>query len=401
MPDRIINALPDGLFEKLVTVRRAIHGYPELSFHEHRTGDRIAAELEELGLEPIRAVAGTGVIADVGSDIGPKVAIRADLDALPIKEKTGLDFASEVSGVMHACGHDGHATMLLGAAALLAAKPPERGQVRLIFQPAEERGNGALHVCNEGHLAGVEAIFGLHLDPRWPAGTIVASPGPASAASRSFIIDVLGKGGHAARPHQGIDAVVVGSAIVQALQSIVSRQVRPGEPAVVTVGRFDAGTGRNSLAERAHLEGTIRCFDNRLSLKLRDLVRRTVLGVADAHGAKLDLSFGEGCPAVINDEAVTDVALGAARRVLGAERVLPLDHPNTGAEDFSFYARCAPGCHVRLGSQLRSGELIPTHSDRFDFDERALAVGARWFEAAARDALDALVDGRLGDGGDK
>ena len=399
MPDSRIPALPEGLFEELVAMRRDLHAHPELSFKEHRTGERVARRLEALGLEPVRGVVGTGVIVDIGSAIGPKVALRADLDALPIKEKTGLDFASGVEGVMHACGHDGHTAALMGAAALLAADPPTQGCVRLIFQPAEERGNGALHVCNEGHLHGVEAIFGAHIDPRWPAGTMVMSPGPASAASRSFIIEVHGKGGHAARPHQGKDAIVAGAAIVQALQTIVSREVRPGEAAVVTVGKFEGGTGRNSLAERARLDGTIRCFDNELALKLRTSVERTVLGVASALGVRAEISFGEGCPAVINDEAVTEVGRRAARDLLGEQRVLPMPHPNTGAEDFSFYARYAPGCYARLGAGDPRSDLVPVHNERFDFDERAIAVGARWFEACGRLAIEALLDGSLGGAG--
>ena len=396
MADGRIPALPSGLYEELVALRRDLHAHPELSFKEHRSGEQVARKLEALGLEPVRGVVGTGVVVDIGDPDGPKVALRADLDALPIKEQTGLDYASGVEGVMHACGHDGHTAMLVGAAALLAADPPNQGSARLIFQPAEERGNGALHVCNEGHLHGVEAIFGAHIDPRWPAGTMVMSPGPASASSRSFIIEVIGQGGHAARPHQGRDAIVAGAAIVQALQAIVSREVRPGEAAVVTVGRFDGGTGRNTLAERARLEGTIRCFDNELAVHLRTSVERTVQGVAAALGVRAEINFGEGCPAVINDAAVTEVGRRAARELLGAPRVLPMPHPNTGAEDFSFYARYAPGCYARLGAGDPRSELVPVHNERFDFDERAIAVGARWFEACARLAIEELRAGRLG-----
>ena len=397
MADGRIPALPNGLYDELVSLRRNLHAYPELSFKEHRTGEQVARKLEALGLEPVRGVVGTGVVVDIGSPDGPKVALRADLDALPIKERTSLDFASGVEGVMHACGHDGHTAMLVGAAALLAADPPKEGRARLIFQPAEERGNGALHVGNEGHMHGVEAIFGAHIDPRWPAGTMVMSPGPASAASRSFIIEVIGKGGHAARPHQGRDAIVAGAAIVQALQAIVSREVRPGEAAVITVGRFEAGTGRNTLAERARLDGTIRCFDNDLALALRSSVERTVRGVAEALGVRAEISFGEGCPAVINDDAVTDVGRRAARELLGERHVLPMPHPNTGAEDFAFYARYAPGCYARLGAGLPGDEPVPVHNERFDFDERAIAVGARWFEACGRLAIAELLSGGLGE----
>jgi len=225
---------------------------------------------------------------------------------------------------------------------------------------------------------------------------MVLSPGPASAASRSFIVEVVGRGGHAARPHQGKDAIVAGAAIVQALQAIVSREVRPGEAAVITVGRFDGGTGRNTLAERARLEGTIRCFDNELAFQLKTSLERTVQGLAAALGVEAIVNFGEGCPAVINDDGVTGLGQRAARALLGTDHVLPMPHPNTGAEDFSFYSRYAPGCYARLGAGLPDAEPVPVHNDRFDFDEQAIAVGARWFEACGRLAIDELLAGDLG-----
>lgn len=388
MLEATLPTLPGDLFERLVAVRRDIHQHPELSFEEARTGELVAKTLESFGLTPTRGVAGTGVVADIGDGDGPLVALRADLDALPMTEQTGLAFASVVPGVMHACAHDGHTACLLGAAALLAAEPPAAGRVRLLFQPAEERGNGALVVCDEGWLDGVEAIFGVHIDNRWAAGQVVISPGPCCAASRSFEIEVIGKGGHAARPHEGVDAIVAGAAVVTALQTIVAREVTSAKAAVVTVGHFVGGSHRSSLAGTASLKGTLRSFDEETADHLRASVDRVARGVAAAHGCGVEVRFGEGCPAVINDPATVEVARRAAASVVGAERVLPLPHPNMGAEDFSFYLRHAPGAYARLGSRPPSADdLVPTHNVRFDWDERTIAVGARYLEAAAREAL--------------
>ncbi len=390
VPD--IPSLPDGLFEQLVEVRRDIHRHPELSFEEERTGEVVATALEGFGVTPTRGVVKTGVVADIGDggDGTPIVALRADLDALPMQEQTGLPFASVNDGVMHSCAHDGHTACLLGAAALLAEDPPSDGRVRLIFQPAEERGNGALHVCNEGHMEGVGAVFGIHADNRWEVGHVVVSPGPVTADSRSFRIEVQGQGGHAARPHEGIDAVVAGAAIVTALQSIVGREVRPGEAAVVTVGRFEGGEHRSTLPASALMLGTLRSFSDEVAAQLKDSVERVARQVAAAHRCGVEISFGEGCPAVINDAGVVAIAQRAARAVVGGERVLPLPHPNTGAEDFSFYLRHAPGAYARLGARAPGDELVSTHNPCFDFDERMLAVGARYLEAAAREALATL-----------
>jgi len=390
VPEPMIPELPEGLFEQLVALRRDIHQHPELSFEEARTGEAVATALEGFGLSPRRGVVKTGVVVDIGAAEGPLVALRADLDALPMQEETGLPYASRVPGVMHSCAHDGHTASLVGAAALLAADPPTDGRVRLIFQPAEERGNGALHVCNEGHLEGVQAIFGIHVDNRWPAGTVVLSPGPVCASSRSFAIEVTGRGGHAARPHEGVDAIAAGAAIVTALQSIVAREIRPGEAAVVTVGRFEGGAHRSTLAGTASMLGTIRCFNEAVSIQLRDAVGRVARNVGAAYRCEVEATFGEGCPAVINDEAVVGIARRAAASVVGEGGVLPLPHPNTGAEDFSFYLRHAPGAYARLGGRKPGEELISTHNARFDFDERTLAVAARYLESAAREAIAAL-----------
>jgi len=382
--------LPGGLFDRLVALRRDIHQHPELSFEEHRTSERVATELQELGLSPVREVAGTGVIADIeGSEPGPTVVLRADLDALPIEEDTGLPYASEVPGVMHACAHDGHTATVMGAGALLLLDPP-RGRVRLLFQPAEEKGNGAKVVCDEGHLDGVDAVFGIHVDPYQPTGVIQVQEGPVAASTRSFCIVLTGKGGHAARPHQGVDAVVAGARLVDALQGIVAREISPAQPAVVTVGRFSAGTRHNVLAGQAEMEGTIRCFDRDVETAIREAIVRIAEAVSTAHRATAEVSFGEGCPAVINDGRMAEIAARAAAGVVGNDRVIGLGEPNMGGEDFSFYLDHAPGCYVRLGARVADTDVVPAHSARFVWDERTMAVGARYLEAVARAAIDEL-----------
>lgn len=391
MPDSLVPGLPEGLFDHLVSVRRDIHAHPELSFEEHRTGECVAVELEAIGLSPLRGVAKTGVVAEVGQS-GPVVALRADLDALPITEECLSPYRSQTPGVMHACAHDGHTAMLLGAATLLAASPPPAGRVRFLFQPAEEKGNGAELVCKEGHMQDVRAVFGVHVDVRFPTGHLILNPGPMNANSRSFEIELIGKSSHAARPHLGIDALLAGSAVVQSLQTLVSRQLPPGTPAVVTVGTFSAGEGHNVLAGQALLRGTIRCFDRAVAIELEQGLTRIAESVAQAHRCSVSVRLGEGCSVVINDPAVTAIATDVGRELLGAKSVRPLAEPNMGAEDFCFYLDHAPGCYARLGAGSGlSDSPSPAHSSTFEWDERVIAIGARYFEGVARKTLASLT----------
>jgi amidohydrolase len=379
--------LASPLFERLVAIRRDLHRNPELSWQEHRTAVQICRFLDELGIAYRRDVAGTGIVADLpGAGSGPRIALRADTDALPVLEETGVPFASQNPGVMHACGHDAHTTMLLGAAALLAADPELPAPVRLIFQPAEELGSGAEGMIREGVLDDVAMIFGGHVDRHFRVGSIAVTDGPVNASTDSFMIQITGRGGHAARPHETIDAVVVGSLMVMALQTIVSREMNPLSPSVVTVGRFDAGTANNVIAGQAVLEGSIRAQDPTVRAALHRSVERIAHSIGQLHGAAVEFSVGQGTPPLVNPVDSTAIARRAAAVAVGLERVTRMELPSMGGEDFSFYLERIPGCYVRFGTAREGVEQFPAHSSKFNIDEEALAVGAAFFHAVARTA---------------
>ena len=376
-----------ALFGRLVLFRRDLHENPELSWDEHRTSDRICSFLDDLGIAYRNQVAGTGVVADLpGKRSGPRVALRVDTDALPIVEETGLPFDSQNPGVMHACGHDGHTSMLLGAAALLSRDVTLPLPVRLIFQPAEETGEGALAMIREAVLDDVGWIFGGHVDRHFPVGSIVVTDGAVNASTDRFSIRITGKGGHAARPHETVDAVVVGSLMVMALQTIVSREVNPAHPSVVTVGRFDAGTASNVIAGRACLEGSIRAQDQRVRDDLHRSIERMAVSIGQLHGAEVEVIIDQGTPVVHNLPECTRVARNVARSVVGEKNVLHMETANMGGEDFGYYLGQVPGCYVRFGTTRTGDDPYPAHSSRFDFDEEAIAVGAAFYAELAKQA---------------
>ncbi len=362
-----------------------MHQNPELGWHEQRTADQICRFLDELGITYRRGVAGTGIVADLpGAGSAPRIALRADTDALPVLEETGLPFASQNAGVMHACGHDAHTTMLLGAASLLAQDRELPGPIRLIFQPAEEFGAGASAMIDAGALDGVEMIFGGHVDRHFSVGSIAVTEGPVNASTDSFTIRITGRGGHAARPHETVDAVVVGSLLIMALQTIVSREVNPSSPSVVTVGRFDAGTAANVIAGQAELEGSIRAQDAQVRAALQRSVERIARSIGQLHGAEIEFEIGQGTPPLINPARGAAAARRAAAAAVGLERVTRMDTASMGGEDFSYYLDEIPGCYVRFGTARDGVEQFPAHSGRFNIDEEALAVGAAFFHAVAR-----------------
>ncbi|MFC4305076.1 amidohydrolase [Cohnella boryungensis] len=380
----------DSLTERLVAIRRHLHAHPELSHEEHETTAAIRGWLREEGIRIADYPLRTGVVAEVGGlRGGPTIAIRADIDALPVQEETGLPFASKAAGKMHACGHDFHTAAAIGAAILLKKRESElEGTVRFLFQPAEEKAKGASEVIASGALEGVRAIFGLHNKPNLPVGTIGIKAGPIMAAADGFIVEVKGLGTHAAVPEAGIDPIVVSAHIITALQSIVSRNVSALDGAVVSVTRLHSGTAWNVIADQAVFDGTLRTFDEGVRAKVRERFEQIATGVGAALGAETRVRWLDGPPAVVNDAKWAEWSAETAR-ALGLNVVEPA--PSPAGEDFSFYLQRTPGIFFFLGT---AGPQ-EWHHPAFDVDERALPVGASFFASLAADALSRLADSAL------
>ena len=372
--------------EALAAIRHHLHANPELSFQEQETAAYVAGKLESWGYDVTRNVGGHGVVAVLKVGTGTRsIAIRADMDALPILEATGVPYASTKPGIMHACGHDGHTTMLLGAAEYLARTRRFNGTVTLVFQPAEEAGkhSGAQAMIADGLFQRFpcDAIFGLHNHPGAPVGAILTRSGPMMAASDSVFITVRGKGGHASRPHLTIDPVVVAANIVMSLQTVVSRSVDPTQTGVVTIGSIHGGTASNVIPETVELGLSVRSFTPQVRALLEERVRAVALNVAAAHGATLDIDWQHGYPVVLNSEAETDFATAVARELIGEDNVLPCPLI-PGSEDFSYFLEHRPGCFLRLGNGEKSAFL---HNAKYDFADGSLTTGAAlWARLAER-----------------
>jgi hippurate hydrolase len=366
---------------QLDEIRHHIHQHPELSYEEVNTSDFVAAKLEAWGYDVTRNIGGHGLVASLKAGTGTRtVGVRADMDALPIRELTGLAYASVHDGKMHACGHDGHTTVLLGAAQQLAKTRNFDGTVHLIFQPAEEAGSdsGAERMIADGLFERFpcEAIFGLHNHPGVATGTFGFRAGPLMAACDTVKVRIVGRGGHAARPHLTVDPVVVGSSIVMALQSVVARNIDPNEAAVVTVGAFRAGHAANVIPEDATLEMSVRSFSPKVRETLEKRIRALIASQADAYGATAEIDFIRGYPVLINSEAETEFARQVAEELVGPEHVIAPFPPIAGSEDFAFYLQKVPGCFVRLGN----GEGRPMlHNAHYDFNDDNLAIGAAFW----------------------
>lgn len=383
---------PGPLRKRLLELRHDLHRHPELSFEEERTAARLYEELRTLNPARLERVAGTGVVARIsGTDpTAPAVVVRGDIDALPIQEETGLPFESQETGVMHACGHDVHATWTVGAAHLLTARPA-RGDVLILLQPAEEIGTGAPAVLESGVLDGAGVVFGAHVDRRFPVGKVVAQPGPVGAATDDFFIEIVGQGAHAARPHEGADPIVGVAALVGSLQTIVSRRLPPGTPAVVSVGILRAGTAPNIIPGSASLAGTLRALDPDVRAALQTEVRLIAEQTAAAHGLEARVRLDSGTPPVINSEEATDWARQAVHAVLGGDALDRLASPNMGGEDFAFYLERIPGCFLRIGAREEDGHVIPAHTSSFYAADESIFVGAAVLAEAARVASAALA----------
>jgi amidohydrolase len=369
-----------ALHPDMTAWRRHLHAHPETAFEEHDTAAFVAKRLEQFGVRVTSGLAGTGVVGTIANGDGPSIGLRADIDALPITEANSFAHRSTRPGRMHACGHDGHTAMLLGAARYLAATRRFRGTVQLIFQPAEENEGGARAMIEDGLFDRfpVSAVYGLHNWPGLAVGTMAARPGPVMAAFDIFEVVINGCGSHAAMPHLGIDPVLVASAIVGALQTIPSRGIHPVEAAVVSVTRMRAGDAWNVIPDHATLGGTTRALAPWVQESLEPAIRRIVAGVAAAYGATAEVRYERRYPPVVNDAAATQRAAAAAAAVVGSGHVEHDAAPSMGAEDFAFMLRERPGAYLWIGNGPAEGSCT-LHNPRYDFNDEILPIGASYW----------------------
>jgi len=375
-----------ALRDEIVALRRDLHRHPELAWNERRTAEQVARSLTGQGLELRTGLGGTGIVAEARGKPGRTLLLRVDMDALPIQEDSTSAHASEVPGVMHACGHDGHVAMGVAAARLAAARRAP-GTVRVLFQPAEEGEGGAQAMVAAGVMQDVALAVGVHLWNELPVGTLGVKTGPLMAAVDRLRIVVRGRGGHGGKPHRSADPVVAAAHVITTLQTIVSREVPPTLAGVVTLGSVHGGQAFNVIPDEVTLLGTIRTFDADLRRSMPERVSRIAAGVTEALGCRAEVEVRPGNPPVVNDSAVAERARRAAARVVGEENVVEPE-PTMGGEDMAIYFERAPGCFVFVGSANAARGLDqPHHSPRFDFDEDALLIGTEFLLQATKEAL--------------
>ena len=374
---------------KLTEIRRDLHAHPELAFAEHRTAELIARHLEAAGIEVHRGLGKTGVVGVVrGGRSLRAIGLRADMDALPMQERNEFAHRSVHEGCMHACGHDGHATMLLGAAEALAARRDFDGTVYLIFQPAEEGEGGGLAMIEDGLFERfpMESVFGMHNWPGMPAGQFGVRSGPVMASADRFDIEVLGHGAHAAMPHLGADPVTAGAALVQAIQTIVSRTLDPIDSAVVSVTRFNAGEAYNVIPDRAQLGGTVRAFSEIVQDRVESALQRICDGVAAAFDVEVTLDYRRGYPPTINSPAEAAICAEVASELVGSVNVATDTRPSMGAEDFAYFLQRKPGCYVWIGNGEGEGGCM-LHNPTYDFNDDIIATGVAYWVELVRKVL--------------
>ncbi len=382
----IVNRVAD-LHAEITAWRRDLHAHPELLYEVHRTAASVADKLKSFGCDDVvTGIGRTGVVGVIrGRKAGAKVVgMRADMDALPIEEATGLPYQSTVPGKMHACGHDGHTAMLLGAAKYLADTRNFAGTAVVIFQPAEEGGAGARAMLQDGLLDrfGIEEVFGMHNHPGLPVGHFAIRPGPAMASTDTIAIDLEGVGGHAAWPHEGVDTILVGAQIVNQLQSIVSRNVDPLEAAVISICMFQGGHTGNVIPQHVRLRGTARSLSAGVRDLLQKRVREVVEGTARLYGAKAELTYTTGYPVLVNEERRTAFAAAVAGEIAGADKIVH-GPPRMGAEDFAYMLQQRPGAFIWLGN----GDSAGLHHPAYDFNDEAIPVGTSYWVRLAETAL--------------
>ncbi|WP_420414268.1 M20 aminoacylase family protein [Roseibium sp.] len=373
----------------LVATRHHLHKIPEIGLSEFKTSDYVAGELAAMGFEVTRGLAKTGIVATLRNGTSNRsIGIRADFDALPIQEETGADYASTHPGLMHACGHDGHTAMLLGAAKRLADRKQFNGTVHLLFQPAEENFGGAKLMIEDGLFERFpcDAVFGLHNDPTLPFGEFAFIDGPMMAAADECTITVIGKGGHGAQPQAASDPIVCGASIIMALQTILSRNVHPMDQAVITVGAFNGGIASNVIPASTEMKLTIRAFDNNVRDELERRVRLIAEGQATSYGMQVDVDYERGYPPMYNPKRETDYVRSVARRFAGEDKVKTLPSPEMGSEDFAYFLEEKPGCFFLLGT-AKTDDDPPLHHPEYDFNDDALPIGAAFWVELAEDFL--------------
>lgn len=373
----------------LVAMRRRLHAIPEIGLSEFKTSDIVAHELTRLGYQVTRGLAKTGIVATLRNGDGEgSIGIRADFDALPIDEQTGADYASTHPGRMHACGHDGHTAMLLGAAAMIAERRRFNGTVHLIFQPAEENFGGAKLMMKDGLFDRFpcDAVFGLHNEPSLPFGSFAFREGEMMAAADECRITIVGKGGHGAEPHLAADPIVCGASIIMALQTIISRNTQASQPAVITVGTFHGGNASNVIPERAEMCLTVRALDPDIRDDLERRVRTVAEGQAASYGMRVEIDYERFYPPLINPKAETDYVRAFAETFAGIGKVHDMQHPIMGSEDFSYFLEERPGCYFLLGT-ARTDNDPPLHHPEYDFNDEALPIGAAFWTELVEDFL--------------
>ncbi|NNG67371.1 M20 metallopeptidase family protein [Caldanaerobacter subterraneus] len=362
--------------EEIIGIRRKIHMHPELGFEEVKTSELVYNYLKDIGLE-VKRLAKTGVVGLLKGDGERTIAIRADMDALPIQEENEVEYASKIPGKMHACGHDVHTAILLGTAKVLSRIKNVKGNVKFIFQPAEETTGGALPMIEEGVLEGprVDAIIGLHVDPDLEVGQIGITYGKAYASSDMFDVIIKGRSSHGAEPHKGIDALVIAANVISALQTFASRKTSPFTPIVVTVGTIKGGYARNIIADRVEMSGIIRMMEEERREEIVESVEKMCKDIAKAYGGAAEFRRVKGYPLLINDKGFTNLVKKSASMIVGEENVLEVS-PSMGVEDFAYFLQRVPGTFYKLGcGNKEKGIDKPLHSSRFDVDERCIKVG--------------------------
>lgn len=378
---------------EVISIRRKLHQIPEISMEEHQTSEMIAEYLKEIDVEVIENIGGTGVVAVLeGKETGKTLAIRSDIDALPIEEKTGLAFSSKNKGKMHACGHDGHMAIALGTAKVLSEFKEEiKGKVKFIFQPAEEELIGANEMLKDNVLQNpdVDAILGLHIWPDIESGLIGVRPGPIMAAVDKFEIELIGKGGHGGIPQKAIDPVVMTSSLIDRIQSIVSREIDPTKAAVVTIGKIQGGTAYNIIPDKVHLEGTVRTFEIEIRDYIENRIKKITKNVSEGFEGNYNIKYKRKVPPVFNHKKFTKNIIAKLKGLLGEEKVIRDFNLSMGGEDFALYQNQIPGTYMFLGTRNESKDIVkPIHHPEYNIDEDILKLGVKVFSSLALDFLD-------------